>query len=410
MYYIRFFLLCTISFCITKYSYSQELSPQEVFSRYGKAVVVIKAIDFDGQVTSQGSGVVISEKGIIVTNFHVFAGNEKLEFSSNDSSLQAGEIKGLDIEKDILIIGFDGSGFPSIPLGKFGDVKVGQKVYAIGSPMGLENTISEGIVSGIRKLGEKKQEYIQFTASLSPGSSGGAVINSLGELIGISTMYMEKGQNLNFAVNISDIENITLGKYDDKLKLQALNFFFKARDLHDEGKYSEALKYFDKYMKIFPNDAKAFNFRGLTYQSKKEYEKAIEDFSKALKIDPDYTAALSNRGECYFKMEDWENAATDFTKVLKKDPDNIAMYYNRALIYSNDEDWDNAIADFTIVIKSEPNYVEAYLNRGFAYYYKSDYEFAIIDWRKCIKLDPTLANSLNRLIDQADILWQYNIK
>ncbi|MBK8981774.1 MAG: tetratricopeptide repeat protein [Ignavibacteria bacterium] len=389
---------------------AQEFTPEEIFSNFKDAVVVIKAIDFDGNESSQGSGVIIKDKGILVTNFHIFAGNDKLEIKQNEIPVAFNEIIGLDIEKDILILGLETSNFPSIKTANLNDVKVGQKVFAIGSPMGLENTMSEGIVSGMRTLEEGKQEYIQFTASLSPGSSGGAVINSNGELIGISTMYIEKGQNLNFAVSIKDIEGITLGEYSDKMKLQALNHFFRGRKLHDEGRYSDAIKYYDKYIGIFPNDAKAYNFRGLSYQDKKDFGNAIKDFSKAIKLDPKYVAALSNRGECYFKMEKWDEAQKDFSKVLKIDPDNVSMYFNRGLAFSKEEDWDEAIDDFSKVIKANPSYTEAYMNRGLAYYYASNYELAIIDWKKCIKLDPSLTNTLNRLIDNADLLWQHNIK
>ncbi|HRI84281.1 MAG TPA: tetratricopeptide repeat protein [Ignavibacteria bacterium] len=406
---ILFFFL-TIFIFRGSFVSSQEITPEEIFSNFKDAVVVIRAIDFDGNESSQGSGVIIKDKGILVTNFHIFAGNDKLVIKQNDIPVAYNEIIGLDIEKDILIIGLETTNFPSIKPANINDIKVGQKVFAIGSPMGLENTMSEGIVSGIRTLEDGKQEFIQFTASLSPGSSGGALLNSNGELIGISTMYLKKGQNLNFAVSIKDIEGITLGEYSDKIKLQALNHFFRGRNLHDEGRYSDAIKYYDKYISIFPNDAKAYNFRGLSFQGKKDFENAIKDLSKAIKLDPNYIAAISNRGECYFKMEKWDEAQKDFSKVLKIEPDNVSMYFNRGLAYSKEEDWDEAIDDFTKVIKANSMYTEAYMNRGLAYYYASNYELAIIDWKKCIKLDPSLTNTLNKLIDNADLLWQHNIK
>lgn len=399
-------------FAFTGYRHlpAQELTPEEIFANSQDAVVVIKSIDYDGKENSQGSGVIIKDRGIIVTNFHIFAGNEKLEVRHNDMTLEIDEITGIDIEKDILILKIQDKNYPLLKLGNPDEIKVGQKIYTIGSPMGLENTMSEGIISGLRNLGDNDQNFIQFTASLSPGSSGGAVLNTKGELIGISTMTYKNGQNLNFAISIKDIEGVTLGKYSDKKKLEALNFFFKGQNLQEEGKYSEAVENYDKYLKIFPDDAKGYNYKGIALMDKKDFESAVKDFNKALKLDPKYTAALSNRGECYYKMDDFENAAKDFSKVLKMDPDNIEMHYARGLIYSKEEDWDKAVKDFTKVIEVNPDYMEAYLNRGLAYYGKSDYELAIIDWKKCIKLEPGMTNTFNRLIDQADLLWQYNVK
>ncbi len=373
--------------------------------------MVIYAYDYNGEKNKQGSGVVIKDKGILVTNFHVFAGNEKLEIRHNDSIIKYTEIIGVDIEKDILILKIDENNFPSIPVGKVEDIKIEQKVYAIGSPMGLENTLSDGLVSCMRNLGDKKkQNYIQITASLSPGSSGGAVLNSKGELIGISAMGYEEGQNLNFAIGIDDIFGVTLGEYKDKIKLEALNYFFKGKNLHEEGKYTEAIDYYTKYMKSFPSDAKAFNFRGLAYEDHKEYKKAINDFNQAIKIDPNYAIAYANRGECYFKLEETDMAIKDFSQVIKIEPDNMAAYYGRGLIRSKEEDWHDAVKDFSKVISKDPYYVQAYVNRGLAYYWLSDYEMAIIDWKKSIKLDSKLAPSLNQMIDKADYLWQNNIK
>lgn len=392
-------------------SYSQDLTSEEIFSKAKDAVVVIYAYDYNGQKDSQGSGVIISEKGIIVTNFHVFAGNEKLEIKHNDSLISYSEIIGVDIEKDILILKANVSNYPNIPLGKTDEVKVGQKIFTIGSPMGFENTMSDGIVSGLREIGEKvKKNYIQITASISPGSSGGAVLNTKGELIGISTMGYNEGQNLNFAVGIDDILGVTLGKYDDKLKLEALNYFFKGQNLQEEGNYSDAVTYLTKYLKIFPNDAKGYNFRGRAYHGKKDFENAIKDFSHAVKIDPAYTIALANRGECYFQIEDYEKALKDFKRVEKLDSENVSVTYGIGLIHSREGDWDEAIDAFTKVIKEEPDYTAAYLNRGIAYYSDRDYEHAIIDWKKCIRLDESLAPKLNPLIDNADQLWQYNVK
>ncbi len=388
----------------------QEFTSEEIFSKAKDAVVVIYAYDYNGKVNSQGSGVVIKDKGIIVTNFHVFAGNERLEVKHNDNVIPFKEIIGIDIENDILILKIEENNFPSLEVGNTDNVKIGEKVYAIGSPMGFENTISDGLVSGLRVIGKNNKNYIQITASISPGSSGGAVLNSKCELIGISTMVYSKGQNLNFAIGMNDIMEVTLGQYTDKIKLEALNFFFKGQKLQEDGDYDGAINYYNKYLKIFPNDAKAYNYRGLVYENKKDFGNAIIDFTHAIKLDPKYAPSYSNRGECYFKTEENEKAIKDFSSVIKIEPENISAYYARGLVRSKEEEYTDAIRDYTKVININPYYVEAYLSRGLAYYYNSDYERAIIDWKKCIKLDGRYAPDLNRMIDNADLLWQHGIK
>jgi len=115
------------------------------------------------------------------------------------------DIIGVDVDKDLLILKIKGKKFPAVKIGNSKSLNVGQRVYAIGSPMGLENSISEGIISGLRSYDELRRSFIQITASISPGSSGGAVVNDKGELIGISTLTFKQGQNLNFAIPIEDI-------------------------------------------------------------------------------------------------------------------------------------------------------------------------------------------------------------
>jgi regulator of sirC expression with transglutaminase-like and TPR domain len=322
------------------------------------------------------------------------------------------EIVGVDVERDVLIAKLESvDKFPSIPLGNSDNIKVGEKIYAIGSPMGLENTISEGLVSGYRtSVGELEKAFIQITASLSPGSSGGAVLNSKGELIGISNMGLRGGQNLNFAIPINEVQNVTLGSYTDKMKMDALNYFYQGKNLYEQGNNEEALTYYTKFLEVFPNDHKGYNYRGLVYVARKKYPEAIKDFSKAIQLDAKYAAAYNNRGEAYFKIEENEKAIKDFSTVIKIFPDNWDAYYARGLVYNGEEDYDEAIEDFTKVIKAHPDYTAAYINRGIAYYYSKDYERAIGDWKYSIKLDPSLQGDLTPMIDQADLLWQYNIR
>ena len=96
--------------------------------------------------------------------------------------------------------------FENIRIANSDLLKVGQKIYAIGSPLGLENTMTEGLISGLRYT-KDEGSFIQISAAISHGSSGGAVVNSNGELIGISTATIAKGQNINFAIPVNEFLN-----------------------------------------------------------------------------------------------------------------------------------------------------------------------------------------------------------
>jgi tetratricopeptide (TPR) repeat protein len=376
----------------------------EVFTSVNDAIVVVEAYGYDGIKSSQGSGVIIKDKNILITNFHIYAGNEKLVIKHNDKEIKYTDIIGLSIDKDILVLSIEEGDFPQIKIGSSILLNIGTKVYAIGSPLGLENTITEGLVGGFRKFDDKKNdiEYVQISASLSPGSSGGAVLNSEGELIGISTMGFKEGQNLNFAIRIEDALSVDLGEYSDKIKLESINYFFKGKDLYEDADYNGALEYFNKFLSKVPDDPICLNFRGLTYMQQKKFEKALSDFNRSSKLDPDYLPPVINKADINYKLENFEQAVKDYTKIINKYPDMTGPVYSRGLARMQMKDWSDAIKDFTKVIKMDKGYVQAYLNRGISYYYNTDYSEAITDWKKAKNLNPSMAPTLNEWIDKAD--------
>lgn len=189
---------------------AQNLSADQIYAKTTNAIVTIYTFDKNDNAISQGSGVVLNQKGWVVTNYHVFDGADKIVIKHEKKIVSFSEIIAYDREKDILILKIVDRSFPSIPIGNSDMLKIGQKIYAIGSPLGFENTISEGIVSGLRQ--SQKNNFIQISAAISPGSSGGAVLNAKGELVAITTSTIAKGQNLNFAIPVNDIINLYSSK------------------------------------------------------------------------------------------------------------------------------------------------------------------------------------------------------
>ena len=171
-----------------------------------KAVVLIVVSDKTGKEIGRGSGFVVSSDGKVVTNYHVIAGADSaiIKFPSGAFYLVEG-VLAADQEKDIAVLKASGKDFSFLAMGDSDQVQIGEEVVAIGSPLGLlEATVSSGIVSGIREQGNLK--FIQTTAPISPGSSGGALLNLKGDAIGITSEIYTKGQNLNLAVPVNYIK------------------------------------------------------------------------------------------------------------------------------------------------------------------------------------------------------------
>ena len=146
--------------------------------------------------TATGSGVIRSADGYIVTNNHVVDGADELTVTLNDNQEHSARIIGTDKTTDLALIKIDGKNLPAITIANSNDIKVGEWVLAVGNPLGLNNTVTAGIVSAkARSLGANGVEsFIQTDAAINAGNSGGALVNTRGELVGINAMlYSQTG-------------------------------------------------------------------------------------------------------------------------------------------------------------------------------------------------------------------------
>ncbi|HUA82654.1 MAG TPA: trypsin-like peptidase domain-containing protein [Bryobacteraceae bacterium] len=184
------------------------MSAEEIFTRFASRVLFLKC-DLSAEEAGLASGVLVSEDGIVVTNAHVVEGcRHVIATYISGTSRQSFEaaLKYYDKRTDTAVLKLPKGGWDHFDLGpwvEYQQVPIGARVYAIGNPRGLEQTISEGIISGNRK--EDGVSWIQHSAPISPGSSGGALIGSRGELLGINSFLLTNSQNLNFAVPSSTL-------------------------------------------------------------------------------------------------------------------------------------------------------------------------------------------------------------
>jgi hypothetical protein len=170
--------------------------------------------DKDDNPIAQGSGFFVSKDGIIITNYHVIAEGSSAVVKLPDGAFYVVDgVLASDKTRDLAVIKAHGENFHTLTLGDSDRVQVGQEVVAIGNPLSLESTVSNGIVSSIRTIEEKGGKYLQVTAPISPGSSGGPLFNMQGEVVGITTMYLKGGENLNFAIPINDAKRLLEGRF-----------------------------------------------------------------------------------------------------------------------------------------------------------------------------------------------------
>lgn len=174
------------------------LSAQQIFQRANGSMILIQTFNDEGHPLEQGSGFVVSSEGAALTNYHVIRGASRATAKFGDGmSTDVGGVLAIDREHDVAVIKLASAAKSFLLMGNSDRVRVGEELVAIGSPLGLQNTLSEGIVSGIRN------GIIQMSNPISPGSSGGAVFDRCNDVVGISVATVTAGQNLNFAVPIN---------------------------------------------------------------------------------------------------------------------------------------------------------------------------------------------------------------
>ena len=331
---------------------TDELTAEKIFEKVDNSIVVILAYDNLGNVF-QGSGVVINNEGMIVTNHHVCKDASRIEIKHYSKDIKNVRVYKYDEVKDILILKTDEENFTPITCGNSGSLKTGQRVYAVGSPEGYENSISEGIISGFR-TDENNVKLVQMTCPITDGSSGGAVVNTKGELIGLSVSGQHEG-SLYFAVPINDVYALLGNEYQVADVTDPVKYYEIGTIANENKNYKEAEINFSKYLEKFSNDVSAYYNRGYARFKLKEYKKAISDFSTVLESNGT-SESFFYRGNCYYSLKEYSSAYTDYTKALEQEPDNYDIYYNRGYASFKLKDYTGAIADWKRAVELNPEY------------------------------------------------------
>ncbi len=177
-----------------------------MFREFGQGAAPIRR-----RMVGQGSGVIIDSRGFILTNNHVVAGSKELLVHLNDGREVTGQLVGSNPRFDIALVKVPITGLRAAKLGDSTKIKVGQWAIAIGSPFGLEKTMTVGIISatGRRGLGRGTYwDFIQTDASINPGNSGGPLLDINGQVVGINSMISAQGQGIGFAIPINIAQQI----------------------------------------------------------------------------------------------------------------------------------------------------------------------------------------------------------
>jgi hypothetical protein len=206
---------------LTPYSISQQ-NVADVVKKSSDAVVLIVISNSAGEETVQGSGFLISDDGEIVTNHHVIKDAHSATVKlSNGAFFQVSGVLADDPDRDLAVIKVNGRNLPFLLLSELDKVQVGDHVVAIGSPLSLEGTVSDGVISALARELEGKK-WIQTTAPISHGSSGGPLLDMNNRVVGVTTAFRADGQNVNFAVPSNEVASLVVAAHKSAAPLASV--------------------------------------------------------------------------------------------------------------------------------------------------------------------------------------------
>jgi tetratricopeptide (TPR) repeat protein len=404
-------LYITLFLTILSLSHAQKDIPQLV-EEIKPAVVTILTFDSHYDTLALGSGFFVNSNGHIITNLHVLKGAYSAKAKTADGKVYYIEnVLAENQDADLILVSMPDSvqDFEYVDLATTLPIQ-GEHIVVFGSPFGLELSVSDGIVAAVREL-PGFGSIIQLTAPISAGSSGGPVVDMHGKVIGIATLQVIEGQNLNFAIPAKFILELEPSKEDyvidwtlnkskkiiqtgDSLYDCAITYYW----LED---YEKAVLHFQYaaelygeltndmlYSRVMRSHYNSLLFSGACYRKIGQREKEMRVYSTAISIIPDYGEAYDHLAHVYWALGRYAEAIYEYKRAIKADPDYYRSYCNLGARYFELEMYNESMAIFNQLSKLSPNHVSAHIGLGQVYFELELYEKAAEAYIQAVQLDP----------------------
>jgi tetratricopeptide (TPR) repeat protein len=367
------------------------------------AVVTVIVYDAERHISGIGTGFFVSPQGHLVTNFHVLAGKYAADVrTSQGKSYRVKAVLAENKSADLVKLQVE------IPEAEVAWIavsdrapEIAERIVVVGSPMGLEQTVSEGIISSVREIPTVGRVF-QMSAPISPGSSGSPVVSTKGQVIGIATFQFIQGQNLNFAVTAQQI--MALKKFADTKSVPEWTFDHLgskprvAEELCQKGfKFSIAgedqlaLQHFIKATQEDPGDAAAWSGLGSCYAGLNNSEEAIAAFQQAIQANPQDEMAHLHLANYYGKIGRFEEAIAAYKETIAINPQLEAAHFNLGMAYVQLGRYAEGKDAFETVARINPEAAPAHYNAGISYSQLGRFQEAIDAQKIVIRINPDFA-------------------
>lgn len=324
-----------------------EVNLPELVRRVKPSVVAIATFDQKGEALSTGSGFFL-RPGQVLTNLHVLRGAYRAEIRTLEGKGRVYAVKGVlstDDEGDLAILSVDIPAERSRPL-EISTVlpEDGERIFVIGNPLRLEGSVSDGIVSAVREV-PSLGRIIQVTAPVSHGNSGSPLFNTKGQVIGVITIRVINGENINLAIESSRITQMPPRKFEmlpelvaknsqkDSAEAVAASLYRSGLDSMWLGNYDGALGFFENAVNKDPNRAEAWIQVGFCKTKQGKTADAIRAYQQALQLRPNSAEVYNKLGDAHFYAGRFSDAIDAYKQAARLQPKASEAYYNLALTY-----------------------------------------------------------------------------
>ena len=368
------------------------------------AVMLLVVSDANGKEIATGTGFVVSSDGKLITNFHVIEkAASAIAKSENGGLFPVEGVLASDPKNDLVLLKLKAKDLPFLTLGKSENIEVGTRIAVIGSPLGLEGTLSEGIVSAVRELmGDMK--ILLITAAISSESRGSPVMDAKGDVIGIVSAGLLKcvvsadaARNLVAKADKAAPQSLATRPIRQDDAIFADYIFWAAALSEVTQNYIEELKHCQILVKSYPESALAWASLGFSCLKLDRNDDAIFALQKAIKLKPDYASAWSNLGVTYIKADRNSEAIAAFQQAIKIKSDFAEPWCNLGFCLGKAGQLDVAIANLRRAITLKPDFADAWRNLGVFLSEAGHSAEGITAFRQAIKINPELASAWSGL-------------